>query len=164
MITAALVAFMSVSGGTIAIKRRVDSSPAVQGTDLAQAGIERRPAIRVSPAASLNTSVPKVRDWKERDAPKCYVSSTLSKVFVSKLDSIDIVLRNGEFIRARLKKGCNSLDFYSGFYIKPTKDGRLCEDRDFVHSRAGDECQIAKFKTLERPKPKRKGKIWPWDK
>jgi hypothetical protein len=164
MISAALAAFATVSGGIAAAEPRTDSQPPHQETTFAQSGIERRPAIRVSPAATLNTSAPKVRDWKERDAPKCYVSSTLSRVFVSKLDSIDILLRDGNIIRARLKKGCNALDFYSGFYIKPSKDGRLCQDRDFVHSRAGDECQIAKFKTLERPKPKRKGKFWPWDK
>jgi hypothetical protein len=164
MILAALAAFASVSGGTVTLEPRAESPFSRQGTDVAQSSIERRPTIRVSPAASINTTAPKVRDWKERDAPKCYVASTLSKVFVSKIDSIDILLRNGEIIRGRLKKGCNSLDFYSGFYIKPSRDGRLCEDRDFVHSRAGDECQIAKFKTLERPKPKRKGKIWPWSK
>ena len=83
---------------------------------------------------------------------------------VNRLDSIDIMLRDGRIIRGRLKKGCSALDFYSGFYVKPSKDGRICEDREFVHSRAGDECQIARFKTLEPPKPKRKIKIWPFDK
>jgi hypothetical protein len=48
----------------------------------------------------------------------------------------------------KLEKSCQAIDFYSGFYVKATKDGQVCEDRDSIHSRSGGECAIGKFKTL----------------
>ena len=64
-----------------------------------------------------------------------------------------MVMRGGRVIRARLEKGCPSIDFYSGFYLKPTKDGQLCQDRDTIHSRTGGACEIEKFRTLLPPRP-----------
>jgi hypothetical protein len=164
MILAAFAAIWTVLGGDAAPDALAESRAAPQNAQFAQVTIARRTVIRVSPAATVTRSAPKIRDWKERDAPKCYSASIMSQVMVNRIDSIDIMLRGGSFVRGRLKKGCNAIDFYSGFYITPSKDGRICEDRDIIHSRAGDECQIAKFKTLEPPKPKRKGRFWPWSK
>jgi hypothetical protein len=75
---------------------------------------------------------------------------------INKMDAVDILLHGGAFIRARLEKGCASTEFYSGFYITPASDGRLCEDRDVIRSRTGGACEIKKFKSLTPPKAKRK--------
>jgi hypothetical protein len=63
-------------------------------------------------------------------------------------DSVDLILKGGQRVRARFASSCAALDYYSGFYILPTKDGRICADRDSIHTRAGGECQIARFRLL----------------
>jgi hypothetical protein len=47
-------------------------------------------------------------------------------------DSIDLITRQNQRLRAQLNRGCQALDFYAGFYMKGNKDGRLCEDRDEI--------------------------------
>jgi hypothetical protein len=123
-----------------------------QDPQLAQVIIERRTVIRITPHYERSRARDTFRDWREKDAPKCFPTAVLGGVLVSKPDSIDLVLRTGQVIRARLEKGCPSIDFYSGFYLQPTRDGRLCEDRDTIHSRTGGACLIDKFRTLAPPK------------
>jgi len=128
--------------------------PAVPAPEpqLAQVIIERRTVIRITPHYERARARDTFREWREKDAPKCFPTAILGGVLVSKPDSIDLVLRSGQVVRARLEKGCPSIDFYSGFYLEPTRDGRLCEDRDTIHSRTGGACVIDKFHTLVPPK------------
>lgn len=120
---------------------------------VAQMMIERRVVIRVAPQVRQVRPRENLRAWREKSAPRCFQINSLAGIVISKPDSIDMVLRGGKIIRARLERGCPSIDFYSGFYLKPTEDGRLCEDRDIIHSRTGGACEIDKFKSLSPPKP-----------
>lgn len=123
--------------------------------DLAQVIIQRRTIIRIPAVlATPPRQVPIV--WKEKNAAKCVNMSLLAGLAITRPDSIDLVLRGGQRIRARLEKSCPSVDFYSGFYVKPHKDGRICEDRDTIHSRTGGACEIEKFKQLVPAKTKGK--------
>ena len=45
-------------------------------------------------------------------------------------DSVDLILRNRQRVRAKLESSCPALDYYYGFYITPNPDGMVCEDRD----------------------------------
>ncbi len=108
--------------------------------------------IKVGPPAPSNRTASYIRNWKEKDAPKCIESKLLAGIMLNKPDAVDLVLRDKRIIRARLKKGCASVGFYSGLYLKPTKDGRLCEDRDVIHSPTGGTCEVKKFYTLTPPK------------
>ena len=130
------------------------AAPSMDGndTELAQVIIERRTFIRITPHHERARTRETFRDWKEKSAPKCVSMATLGGISISRPDSIDLVLRSGQLVRARLEKGCPSIDFYSGFYLEPTRDGRLCEDRDTIHSRTGGACVIDKFHTLVPPK------------
>jgi hypothetical protein len=128
--------------------------PQADGTDYAQVMIERRTVIRITPHHERARPRMIFQDWKEKSAPKCLSIATLGGILISRPDSIDLVLRGGQPVRARLEKGCPSIDFYSGFYLQPTRDGRLCEDRDTIHSRTGGACMIDKFHTLVPPKQK----------
>jgi hypothetical protein len=120
---------------------------------MAQMVIERRTVIRITPHPDRARVQLSFRDWREKSAPKCFAVSSLTGILISRPDSIDMVMRGGRVIRARLEKGCPSIDFYSGFYLKPTKDGQLCQDRDTIHSRTGGACEIEKFRTLLPPRP-----------
>ncbi len=67
---------------------------------------------------------------------------------ISSATTIDVVVRGGTRYRVKLERSCRSIDFYSGFYVKATRDGQVCEERDMIHSRSGGACAIDKFKTL----------------
>ncbi len=121
-------------------------------TQLAQLVIERRVVIRVVPHEARAQIRPNFRDWREKSAARCLYANDVVGVLITKPDSIDIVLRGRHAMRARLEKGCRSIDFYSGFYFKPTPDGRLCEDRDMIYSRAGGACTIDRYHRLVPPK------------
>jgi hypothetical protein len=114
---------------------------------LAQVQIQQRTIVRVRPIAAAAPSAKPIK-WDEKKGPDCIQMNSLAGALVSSPTSIDIFLRGGIRLRAKLGKSCPSIDFYSGFYVRPTKDGRICEDRDMLHSRSGGECKIDDFKTL----------------
>lgn len=86
--------------------------------------------------------------WKEKKAPKCVAMRNILGMQAAQRDSIDIITRQKQRLRAQLNRGCRALDFYAGFYMQGTKDGQLCEDRDQIHARTGAKCEIDKFRLL----------------
>lgn len=124
-----------------------------------QVVIERQLIIRIPARPSSLTSfsardlagrraraVPVV--WKETKAPKCVAMRSLIGIQAVQSDSIDLITGENQRLRARLKRGCRAADFYSGFYMKASKDGRLCADRDALHARSGAECAVEKFRLM----------------
>ena len=57
-------------------------------------------------------------------------------------------LKDRRVFAAKLEKGCSPRDFYRGFYMENSEDGRLCIKRDRLMSRAGAKCQVDSFKEL----------------
>jgi hypothetical protein len=116
---------------------------------LAQVVIEQRAIIRVRPAPAPppNAAMPRAR-FEEKKGPSCIQIGQLAAALVASPDSIDLLLRGGSRIRAKLEKSCPAIDFYSGFYVKRSADGRICEDRDMIRARSGGECGITKFRLL----------------
>ncbi|AYJ86194.1 hypothetical protein D3Y57_09740 [Sphingomonas paeninsulae] len=86
--------------------------------------------------------------WIEKKGPKCVPTTGLGGFAITTPDSIDLFLKGGLRYRAHLEDDCPSIAFYSGFYIRPTEDGRICVGRDSIHSRAGGQCEIVKIRTL----------------
>lgn len=124
-----------------------------------QVVIEQQLIIRVpAQRSSLNNfgaaPVPQMRarqvpmEWKEKKAPKCVAMRNILGMQAAQRDSIDIITRQKQRLRAQLNRGCRALDFYAGFYMQGTKDGQLCEDRDEIHARTGAKCEIDKFRLL----------------
>lgn len=85
---------------------------------------------------------------REKKGPKCIGASDILAAAVLARSSVDLVLRGGYRIRARFAASCPGLDYYSGFYIVPSADGKLCSGRDVIRDRAGGECEIDKFRQL----------------
>ncbi|HMI19506.1 MAG TPA: hypothetical protein VK533_08180 [Sphingomonas sp.] len=85
---------------------------------------------------------------KEKKGPKCVAMGDILAAAVLARSSVDLVLRGGYRIRARFSANCPGLDYYSGFYLVPSSDGKLCADRDVIRDRAGGECEIDKFRQL----------------
>lgn len=92
------------------------------------------------------TEIPIV--WKEKKAPKCISMRNIMGMQAVQRDSIDLITRQKQRLRAQLNRGCRALDFYAGFYMQGSKDGQLCEDRDQIHARTGAKCEIDKFRLM----------------
>jgi hypothetical protein len=90
-------------------------------------------------------------EWREGHGPRCIAARNVAGATRMGQESVDLIFRDNSRIRARLERRCPALDYYRGFYVNPNADGMICADRDSIHSRAGGECQIDRFRTL-RPK------------
>jgi hypothetical protein len=139
---------------TFALAVAATSSPAapglaseLDGSEWAQVTIRQTVVIRV-PSATPAPQIERGIQWKEQKGPKCVSMNGLGGFAITTPDSIDLIVKGGARYRARLERGCPSVAFYSGFYIRPPADGRICVGRDMVHSRTGGECEIEKFRTL----------------
>jgi hypothetical protein len=112
----------------------------------AQVIIRERLIVRVP--ARVAPAVPPRIKWKEKKAARCLPMNGVAGAAVVEEDSVDLILKGGQRVRAQFESSCPALDYYSGFYILPSEDGRICADRDSIHTRAGGECQITRFRTL----------------
>lgn len=101
--------------------------------------------IRTPRAATPPPATPR---WKEKKGQHCMATDGIAAAAVAQGDSVDFVLKGGMRLRARLESNCPALDYYSGFYLAPTADGKICADRDSIHARSGGECGITHFRTL----------------
>ena len=134
------------SGETV---RSTDSARDLDGTEFAQLTIQRRIFIRIPPTRVITLPPPQMRPhWKEKKGPKCIPTTGLGGFAITTPDSIDLFLKGGGRYRAHLEDDCPSIAFYSGFYIRPTDDDRICVGRDPIHSRAGGQCEIVSIRRL----------------
>ncbi len=109
--------------------------------------IEQHTYVRIRTYGSTEISRPIV--WKEHKGPKCLKLDQLGGAAITQPDSVDLVLRGGQHMRAQIESSCPARDyFYSGFYLAPTADGQVCVGRDVFHSRIGGDCVITKFRKL----------------
>lgn len=86
--------------------------------------------------------------WVEKNTRKCVPLETLVGASVPTAESVDLVANDGSRMRARFADDCAALDFYSGFYIRPTSDGQVCAKRDVIRSRSGGTCRIEELRRL----------------
>lgn len=84
----------------------------------------------------------------EKKANDCVKVENISGFAVNTADSVDLVLRDGSLLRAKLGRDCPALGFYSGFYVKANKDQKICAKRDSFRSRSGRLCDVEAFKAL----------------
>lgn len=128
------------------------------GTELAQLTVHERIMIRIRPSRPTmirrNRRVIPGPVWSEGMPQRCVPMQALAGAAVSQGGDVDLELIDGRRLRAKLAEDCPSLDFYSGFYLKPTRDGRLCGGRDVLRARSGAVCPIARFRRLQ-PRPER---------
>lgn len=125
----------------------------IDGQQWSQVTVRERVVIRVprmtvrSLPVGPRPALPPIK-WVEKRTAKCVRANSLAGAIVTHRDSVDLVLAGGKRVRARLESKCPALDFYSGFYMKSTRDGMICADRDSVRARSGGECRIDAFRAL----------------
>ncbi|MCD2322723.1 hypothetical protein LQ953_01680 [Sphingomonas sp. IC-56] len=84
----------------------------------------------------------------EKKADDCVKVEKLAGFTVNRFDSVDLLLKDGSQLRARLGARCPALGFYRGFYVKPNPDKKICARRDAFRSRNGRSCGIESFAKL----------------
>jgi hypothetical protein len=84
----------------------------------------------------------------EKKADDCVKMEDLAGFSVNRFDSVDLVLKNGALLRAKLGNDCPALGFYNGFYVKANKDRKMCARRDSIRSRSGRLCAVQSFTAL----------------
>ena len=130
----------------IALSPAAPAAPREQaGVELAQLSFRSHVVVRVQ---TTQLEMVPLAALKEKKGPKCVAMGDILAAAVLARSSVDLVLRGGYRIRARFSASCPGLDYYSGFYLVPSSDGKLCADRDVIRDRAGGECEIDKFRQL----------------
>jgi hypothetical protein len=105
--------------------------------------------VREQVIVRFRQSTPTRVEWKEGKGPKCIPARGILAATRAVKDSVDLILRSRQRVRAKLESSCPALDYYYGFYITPNPDGMVCEDRDNIRSRMGGACEIDRFRSLE---------------
>lgn len=123
-----------------------------------QVRIQQRMIIRIAPRSgpvrqNLTTSLaPRSSQprYVERPVGDCLQVQSIAGVHAEGNDRLLLFLRDRRLISATLEKACSARDFYSGFYMENSSDGRLCVDRDQLHARSGAKCEVARLSQLVR--------------
>jgi hypothetical protein len=121
-----------------------------------QVRIEQRITIRIAPhrppmmQRNLMMDLPDRavgRRFREKKMGDCLTVTQIAGVQVGD-DGLVLHLRDHRMVGARLERTCRARDFYSGFYLQNSTDGRLCVDRDTLQSRNGATCKLTRMRQL----------------
>jgi hypothetical protein len=117
--------------------------PSSDAVEMAQVTFHSRVVVRIEAARA-----PPVIRWNEKKGPHCIEMADIQGSGIIVANSVDLAMRGGGRTRIRFERSCPGLDYYSGFYVVPNHDGKICAGRDVVRDRAGSECAIDKFRKL----------------
>ncbi|QYU69170.1 hypothetical protein J4558_03235 [Leptolyngbya sp. 15MV] len=150
-------------GAAVSIARSELDAPgwqaveAVTGIPLQhQVRIERRMTIRISPISPTTRenlvaefarphSEPR---YLERRMGKCVPLRSITAAQTAPGNRLMLYMRDQRIVSASLEKSCRAQDFYSGFYVEPSRDGMLCVDRDKLQARTGAKCEVSRLREL----------------
>ena len=126
------------------------------GQSAGQVRIEQRVTIRISPYRQSNRNsllapLPQrgmASTYEERSMERCVPMSSISGVQTGTGNRLLLFLRDDRIVSINLERACRARDFYSGFYIERSEDGRLCVGRDELQSRSGAKCEIERMRQL----------------
>lgn len=147
--------------GGASVPARVGDALAPAQEPLAQVRIEQRIIIRV-PRQSLSRSSllpappppprrapnPEPPRFERRKVGKCLAMRDVTGVRVINDDMLVLFMRDQRMIEAELERSCSAREFYQGFYMERSDDGRLCVDRDLLQARSGSKCEVNKLRQL----------------
>ncbi|RDE06901.1 hypothetical protein [Sphingomonas aracearum] len=116
---------------------------------VAQLRVQQRIIVRIPrlPIGRQPLDAPPIR-WEEKKGPKCLPVDGLQGASLAGRNAIDLIADGDDRFRAVLDDDCSPMDFYSGFYLKPTADGMVCAGRDSIRARSGGSCRIDTFRKL----------------
>lgn len=129
------------------------SSPEPPDWDVVAAQFQQQRVTIHVPRVTVSTTTiimrtPRPVTLVEKKADDCVKMEDLAGFSVNRFDSVDLVLKNGSLLRAKLGNDCPALGFYGGFYVKANKDRKMCAKRDTIRSRSGRQCAVQSFAAL----------------
>lgn len=123
-----------------------------------QVTIQQRVTIRINPrpapmpmdAMMFDNGLDEARGprWIERKMGNCLSAGLIAGVQPIDNSRLLLILNDRRLVTARLEKGCQGRDFYSGFMVQRSDDGMICTGRDTLRSRSGSTCQVTGFRQL----------------
>jgi hypothetical protein len=120
-----------------------------------QVRIEQRVTIRVIPRASRQVNMLAAlpngaasSTYVEKKMGKCVQISGIAGVQAQGPSNLILFMRDQRMVSAALERTCRARDFYSGFYLERSSDGKLCVDRDTLLSRSGANCKLTRIRRL----------------
>lgn len=124
----------------------------IRATQDFQMRVEQRIIVRFpnqpAPSAAGRSDARRPVIYNEERIGKCLLMDRLVASRPGPKNSLELVTRERQLIRAYLGDGCLAREFYAGAYVERPADGRLCVDRDLLHARTGAKCEIDKFRLL----------------
>jgi hypothetical protein len=123
------------------------TADSVAGTQFAQLVVREQIIVRV-PATKRPRAQARPIRWREGRGPRCVRASMIRGAALLGQNSVDLLLKDNRRIRIKLESSCPALDYYAGFYVRPTEDGLICAERDVIRSRVGGQCGIERFARL----------------
>ncbi len=124
--------------------------------DRNQVRIEQRVIMRITPRpqqsrtdllAEFPRSEPPTH-IEERKIGSCVSVEGIASVGTDQNNRLILFMRDRRIVSAALEKACRARDFYSGFYVRKSEDGRICVKRDQIQSRAGAKCELRQLREL----------------
>ncbi|MDP3677202.1 MAG: hypothetical protein Q8R44_19240 [Novosphingobium sp.] len=131
-----------------------DVADAFRSAPAEQVRIEQRTIIRITPLGparemlAMLPQAPLDERFRERKVGKCIRAASIAGVQIGGDNRLMLFLRDQRMIGVSLEKACRARDFYSGFYLERNGDGRLCVNRDMIHSRSGASCSLSRLRQL----------------
>ena len=109
--------------------------------------VPRKRASQIAPMADFASPAAK-QTFREKKIGKCLPMNRILGVQIFGDRFLDLLTRDRRRVRARLEKNCPARSFYSGFYMEKSEDGKMCVDRDLLHSRTGSKCEFNRLREL----------------
>lgn len=135
---AALLMLVSWGGGDARVQRAQSETFTV----------EQRIIVRIPRTSTPRGIATRPVAWREGRGQRCVTARRIVGAGLLGPNSVDLVLSDDTRVRAMLGRRCPALDFYRGFYVTASEDGRICADRDTIRARSGAECEIDQFRIL----------------
>ena len=117
-------------------------------SDAQQISLERIIIVRI-PRFEVQSEAVRSKGNRELKSVDCIAADTVKGVKPTQIDTLDLLTTKGHY-RAVMPQGCDARQFYSGFYMEKPRDGRLCTNRDELHSRSGMTCEIEAMHEVAR--------------
>lgn len=86
--------------------------------------------------------------YKEGKANDCVSVDRIADVQTGSGNRLLLFMHDADIMSVNLEKACRAKDFYAGFYVEKSKDGKLCVKRDRLQSRNGARCSIQRMAQL----------------
>ena len=107
-----------------------------------------RQEARETLSAEFPTAGPLRTHLEERKMGDCVAIGDIAAVDPGPENRLILYMRDRTLVSAALDRECSAREFYSGFYVERTDDGKLCIKRDRLQSRAGASCEVKRLSRL----------------